>query len=191
MRRLAAAALTITLLLLSACAGRSGDDETALKVRAALAGADGCAYTMDVHADCDGRLYDFQLAYAAQGGGATVTVLAPELLAGVRASVDEDGTDLTFDGLELALEDGAAGAASPLLLPWLLHTCLQSAYIAYTAQDEGGTAVRYQYGYDETRLEVQVLLDRASLVPLNCEVFQDGQVILSAEISDFRLVEDT
>ena len=191
MRRLAAAVLTMILLLLCSCAAQEGDEQAALSLRSALAGAAGCEFTSAVHADCDGRRYDFSLHYTSTSEEDRITVLEPEEVAGVSATVDETGADLVFEDLVLDLGLGEEAITSPLMQPQLMCACIESAYIAYTADAGDGTAVRYYYGYGDDRLEVQVVLDRASLVPLTCEVIQDGKVILSAEITDFELIPNT
>ena len=191
MRRWLFAVLTIPLLLFAGCSRSNSDEQTALKLRGALQEAGGCRFVSEIHADCGGRLYAFTLEYASDETGAEVLVTAPETVAGVCARVTQDGTALEFEDLALELSMGDAALNTPLLLPHLLAECLRSAYIANTAETDAGTAVRYCYGYDSDRLEVEVVLDRAALVPLTCEVFWQGQVICSAEIRDFALADST
>ena len=189
MRRLLSAVLMMTLLLgLTGCGRQSADEKSALALRTAVTEAAGCRFQMNVNADCDSRLYTFDLSYEDDGTEKTVTVLSPDTVAGVRATVDENLL-LEFEDvvLDFGMPEGAL--TTPLLLPHLLAQCLKSAYIAYTSDSESGTAVRYYYGYEQDRLEVQVVIDRASLTPLTCEIFQNGQVILSAKISEFELID--
>ncbi len=191
MRRLLSAVLTIPLLLLAGCGGSNSDEQTALNLRAALQQAGGCRFVSEIHADCAGRLYDFSLEFSSDGETDTVTVLAPETIEGVSATVSEDGMHLVFEDVLLDFGMGESALSTPLLQPYLMTQCLISAYIAYTADTQNGTAVRYYYGYEEDRLEIEVVLDRASLTPKTCEIYQDGQVILSAEITDFELIKHT
>ena len=183
------AAVLMILLLLAGCSRSDAQEQTALALRTALQGASGCRFVSLVHAACDERLYDFTLDYES-GKDRRLTVTAPENIAGISATVSEPSGELQFDGVILSFGTEQA-AASPLMLPWLMETCMRSAYIAYTADSEQGTAIRYYYGYDDSRLEVEVVVDRTSLTPLTCEVFQDGRALMSAEISDFVLTSDT
>lgn len=186
MRRWLCAVLTIPLLLLCSCGKQPSEEQTALDLRAALSNADVCRMTALIHADCGGRLYDFALSCEA-GEEETVTVLAPEEIAGVCAKVTEDGTELCFEDVSLSLGLGEEALSTPLLLPHLLLECLRSAYIADTARTDEGAVVRYYHGYGDDRLELSVTLDRAALTPLRCELLLDGSVIVSAEITEFTL----
>ena len=187
MRRWLCAVLTMPLLLLAGCGKTTKEEQTALDLRTALQSADSCRFEAIGHADCNGRLYDFTLAYEKTPEEETVTVLEPEEIAKIRANVSPDGTELQFKNLILELGLGEQAISTPLLLPHLLYACMQGAYIADTACTPEGAMVRYYSGYGEDHLELQVLVDRASLTPCSCELFVDGAVILSAEISDFSI----
>lgn len=187
MRRLCSAVLTIILLFfLVGCSRQDENEKTALALRAAVAEASGCRMVLDVNANCDGRLYAFRLGYEDNGSERTIEVLSPDTIAGVRAGVN-DTLQLEFEEvvLDFGMPEGAL--TTPLLAPHLLAQCMKASYIAYTSDSEQGTAVRYYHGYEQARLEVQLIIDRASLRPLSCEIFQDGQVILSAAVTDFEL----
>lgn len=190
MRRWCSAVLTIILLLtVTGCSRQNADEKTALSLRTAMTEADGCRMEMLIHADCDGRIYSFGLSYEDNGTQKTIRVLEPETIAGVTAVVQGEGTRLEFADvvLDFGMPDGAL--TTPLLAPHLLAQCMKNAYIAYTADAQEGTAVRYYHGYEEERLELQVVIDRASLTPKTCEIFQDGRAILSVEISEFELID--
>ena len=190
LRRLVSAVLMMTLLLaLCGCSGQSADEKTALALRTALTEAAGCRMTLEVHADCDGRIYTFGLGYEDRAGEKRIEVLHPDTIAGVAARVDEAALQLEFEDvvLDFGMPEGAL--STPLMVPYLLDTCLKSAYIAYTSDSDAGTVVRYYHGYEDDRLDVQVVIDRASLTPKTCEVFWDGRVILSAEITEFELID--
>lgn len=187
MRRLLSAVLTIILLLaLGGCSRQNENEKTALSLRTAMTEASGCKMVLNVNADCGGRLYTFGLSYEDDGSEKTIEVLSPDTIAGVRAKV-RDNLQLEFEDvvLDFGMPEGAL--TTPLLAPYLLGQCMKGSYIAYTSDSEQGAAVRYYHGYEEDRLEVQVIIDRASLTPLSCEIFQDGQVLLSATVTEFKL----
>ncbi len=187
MRRVISAVLMMTLLLCAGCGRQNENESTALTLRTALTEATGCRMVLMVHADCDGRIYTFELEYCDMGEEKTIRVLSPQTIAGVSATVNEDGTRLIFEDvvLDFGMPEGAL--TSPLMAPYLLCESMKNAYIAYTSDTEAGTGVRYYHGYEDERLEVQLVIDRAALTPLTCEIFQGGKVILSAEISEFEL----
>ena len=78
MRRWLCAVLTMPLLLLAGCGKTTKEEQTALDLRTALQSADSCRFEAIGHADCNGRLYDFTLAYEKTPEEETVTVLEPE-----------------------------------------------------------------------------------------------------------------
>jgi len=190
LRRCISAVLTITLLLvLCACSRQNADEKTALSLRTAMTEAVGCRMVLDVSADCDGRLYTFRLNYEDNGAERKITVLHPDTIAGVCARVQEEALQLEFEDvvLDFGMPEGAL--STPLVTPYLLSQCLKTAYIAYTSDHELGAAVRYYHGFEDDRLEVQVIIDRASLTPKTCEVFWDGRAIVSAQITEFELID--
>lgn len=151
--------------------------------------ADGCCMVLAVNADCGDRIYTFDLAYEESEETHRILVQSPETIAGISAIVDQTDIQLVFEDVVLDLGMHSEAMDTPLIAPYLLSQCIKNDYIAYTSDSDQGVVVRYYHGYDEERLEVQVVIDRASLIPKTCEVFQDGQVVLSAKIVEFELID--
>lgn len=177
----------VLALALTGCAKTEGPTQRALDFRTALMEAGGCAFTADVTADVGGRVYQFTLDCAAAANGpTTLTVTAPDSIAGITAQVTDDGAALTFDGASLSLGTLADGTTAPLLLPWLLHNGWVGDYISAAGPDGDLERVTYLHGYGDEALTIDTWLDESG-VPVRCEVSCGGVRCLTAEISDFTM----
>lgn len=147
--------------------------------------AGGCSFTADVTADYGDRVYSFTLSSRTQDGQTRLEVLEPESIAGIAATVSEDGTELTFDGAELAFGQLANGFVSPVTVPWLLAQCWSGEYIAWAGADGDLERVTYLRGYNDEELTVDTWF--SGNTPTYAEVSYDGTRCLTVEILDFRL----
>lgn len=118
--RLCAPMTALCLLLLCSCGGAEELQQVQL-LRERYAAAAGCAGTAEVTADYGQRVYEFTLDFAAQGEELTLTLTAPEEVAGITARVSGEQTSLEYDGA--ILDTGALSpdglspvSAVPLLL---------------------------------------------------------------------------
>lgn len=182
-------ALFLAPILLTACAASKPDDhmQQALDLRTDLMEAGGCAFTAQVTADYGQRVYTFTLdcQYAPEEG-ASLSVTAPEAIAGIAATVSKDGAKVTFDGADLDFGQLANGYIAPMALPWLLGDCWTSAYIDSAGADGDFTRFTYLHGYNDAQLVLDTWLD-ADGIPVRSEVAWDGKRCLTVELSDFSL----
>ena len=181
-RKILSAVLMTTLCLLCACAGRGSDPvQTPLDFRAALLANDGCAFELEAVAETDGLCWPLTLACAldAEGCG-TVTVLAPESIAGITARLTEDGATLTYDDLALGLGLLSGTEQTPAAAPGLLARAWSKFWIASAgAEGEGLRAV-----FEEGGLRADTWFDGAGL-PLRAVLSLDGKAYFTAEIRNF------
>lgn len=179
--------LVLALSLTGCAADSGGPTQQALDFRTALMEAGGCAFTADLTADVGGRVYQFTLdCQAAVGGPATLTVTAPDTIAGITAQVDESGAQLTFDGTALSLGTLADGKTAPLLAAWLLPNAWTGDYIDCAGSDGDLERVTYLHGYGDEALTIDAWLDGDN-TPVRCEISHDGVRCLTAEISGFTM----
>lgn len=175
-------------MLLTGCAGTetAKPSQKALDFRTALMEAGGCSFTAGVTADYGARVYTFTLdcAYTV-GGGARLTVTAPETIAGIAAEVSADGAQLEFDGAVLDFGQMANGYVAPLAVPWLLGSCWSGAYISSAGSDGEWERVTCLQGYNEAELTLDTWLDSAG-TPVRAEVAWDGTRCLTVTLSDFQ-----
>lgn len=180
-RRLAA--FTAALLLLCGCGSGNDAMQQALDFRTNLLSASGCTFSCDVTADVGGAVYEFSMDCAYSDGQGSFTVTAPESIAGIGATVDDDGATLHFDDVALTLGEMAEGRLAPLGVPWLLGSAWQSDYISAAGTENGLCRVTILKGYDDDEITVDTYL--AEGVPVCAEASVGGKRVLTVEISDF------
>ena len=186
MRRFLLAVLMTPLLLLSACSGRGKDDamQAPMDFRTALLLHGGCSFTVQLRVDVQERLYDFSLAcHGADDGSTEITVLAPETIGGIRATIRGETGDLIYDDLSLEfglLEDTML---APIELPAVLVACWESAYIESAGSDEGLLHVCYDGDYFGTPLRLDTWFEGG--VPVRAELSLQGKVAAVMKLTDF------
>ncbi|CUQ28279.1 Uncharacterised protein [Flavonifractor plautii] len=102
-------------LSLSACGGAEGGnraEQLALDIRGEYLEMGGCTASLELTADYGQRVYTYGIGlnYASEGE-TTLTITAPENIAGVTARILEGETALEYDGMRV--ETGPAGSRSP------------------------------------------------------------------------------
>lgn len=124
-------------------------------------------------------------------GKSTVEVLAPETAAGVIAGVD--GTDLTLTYGDVCLSAGAAdgGGLSPALCLPCLMDALREGWLLEENREElnGVPCLRLavdQTGEDGVKRVFTCWLREDGGTPVRGEIAADGEIILTAEFTDFQ-----
>lgn len=179
--------LTVCLcLLLGACTGEESAVSPAIEFRAGLVQAGGCTFQAEVEADFGENVERFTLECdAAAGGAVDLTVLSPETLAGITATVSEAGGKITYDGMAMDFGLLANGNVIPAAAPALAVRCWTSEYIASVGEEEGLCRVTYEKDYDEKKLIVDTWYENG--IPICAEVCYNNQRILKMTISEFSL----
>lgn len=185
MRRWLLPALMITLLL-TGCGG-SKPERKLEDMRKTLAAAQEVTLTAEVTALLRDEEFSCTLACTAAPECVTVEVLAPETIAGIRATVGADGTRIEYEDVALGLGGWAPDAAPVTALPLLL-TALRtgSTLRAWTEWEEERTLfVREYYVTDDTTL--CVWFDAKTSLPVHAEFSgsSGGRTLLRCEITDF------
>ncbi len=178
----------IILLALVGCSGKPREPmQKALELRTALLGAGGCEFTAKIGADFGDRVYSFTVScdYSA-GENAVVTVLEPDEIAGITATVSNTGTGVDFDGVALDFGVLAGGNTSAVEAPWLLGTCWSNAYISSAGSDGQTYRITYLDGYGDGELTVDTWLDSLGN-PIRGEIACNGVRCLEVDISQFQL----
>lgn len=183
MRRWFLPALMITLLL-TGCADAVPERKLEEQWEA-LAAAQEITVLADVSALLGNERFDCTLFCSTSEDRFTVEVRAPETIAGIRATVDADGTRIEYADVSLGV-GGAAETPSPLAALPLLLTALRggSALRRWTERETKRTLlVREYYVTDDTTLTVWT--DGDSLEPVHAEFTCGGAVTIRCEIREF------
>lgn len=175
----------MVLLCLSGCGKSEGPTQKALDFRTALMQEEGCSFTADITADYGDKLYVFSVSAECSGDETKITVLSPDSIAGIVATVSADGAKLSFEDTCLDFGKLANGYVSPVSAPWLLHRCWIGEYIAYAGADGDLERITYLKGYNKQEVTLDTWLS-ADGVPVHAEVLYDGVRCLTIEIKDFQ-----
>lgn len=185
MRRIFFGTLLCLLLCLSACGGEENAVSPAIEFRAALVQANGCSFQAEIEADFGDYTQRFTVVCeTATDGTAKLTLLAPETIAGITATVSDIGGKITYDGMAAEFGLLANGEVAPAAAPALAAQCWTSEYIDSAGYEEGLCRVTYEKGFDEKKLIVDTWFENE--VPIYAEMCYNNQRILRLTISDFH-----
>jgi len=180
-------------LLLGSCGGRQGKEETSL--RQAYLDMSGCemeaAVTCGVGTE-DVLVFSLRCEYV-PGGESTVEILAPEETAGIRAVVSGDTVSVVYEDLCLPAGTMSRAKISPAAcLPWLMDALRDGWLLEHSRENiEGVPCVRLclDESVDSVQAEAAVWLREADGIPVRGEVCVGGEIILTAEFTDFRFCD--
>ncbi len=195
MRKALSCVLMMTLLL-AACGG-SGEssespEELAARIRAEYLSLTGWTAEMEIHADYGERVYDFTLDAAWEKDGETVlTVVEPELIAGIVARVGKDEAYLEYDGISLSTGPLTGDGLDPLeAVPFLMEQIAQGYMAQCSFETEGEARVlkvccREPEAGEGAGRECALYFDPDSHDLLRAELSWDGFTALTVTLTDF------
>ena len=190
MRKATLFALMLTLLL-TACGGEEERDP-ASELQAAYAGLAAATLEADItcHYDDETRTYTMLCDYTP--GSSTVTVLAPEDLAGISATVAEGELTLSYEDVSLDAGSYSAAAISPVAaLPKLMEAAA-AGYVSQQSVEELGerSCLRLSCDLDGEEGDLYTTwFDQETLLPLYSEISVDGVVVYQVAWSRFEVRE--
>ncbi len=167
-------------LLLSACGDRAAQSRYEAFADA-LSSAESLAFTAEVRCEYPERSQRFTLRYEKEAGVQRVTVLAPQLIEGVSATLGEDGAALCYEGVTLDTPPLDPYGLTPMNALPKLVSALATA-LPDTHWEEDGCAV-YRLVPDD-HLAVTVWFTEG-MKPLAAELASDGNVGVFCELSDW------
>lgn len=182
MRRFFLPVLLCFCLLLSAC-GANAVESRYKAFSQELAERDTLSFTAALRAEYEDRAASFTLRYDRNAAGCTVTVLEPEIVAGIKARLDEGGSRLEYEGLIIDTGDlGSYGLTPMSALPTLVEA-MKSGHLE-SFWEEGGLAVM-QLILDD-HLSAQVSFQQETMIPVHAELVSDGKVTVVCEIENWK-----
>lgn len=187
----------IPVLLLAGCSGGVDEaEQAALDVRACYLAAAGCTAELDITADYGQRVFSCVLAMEHTAGEETVlTVIEPELIAGITARLKDGESTLEYDGVYL--ETGALSAAglSPIdcipylwqeiregyIASWGLETLGEQACVRFSTADPNAAPGEGQ--------ETTLWFVREDFALCRGEISVDGRMVLACDVKNFTWKE--
>ena len=177
------AVLMMTLCLLCACGGKEKDPlQVPMDFRTELLARGGCAFELAARSEAGDRLWELELACALDPEGrGTVTVLAPESIAGISAVLEDGKNSLRYGELSLGLGTLPGTELAPAAAPGALVRAWARDWIASAGPEEDGLLVCYGEGPNTVRTRFD-----SGGVPLRAELLTDGRARFTAEIRNFE-----
>ena len=186
-------AVPLIALLLTGCGGKGTQaDDLALVIRGEYLEMAGCTASLEVHADYGSRVCDYAMDAAwTEEGGLTLTLTAPEEVAGVTGRVLAGETALEFDGMYVETGPLDEAGLSPMDAFPALLAAVREGYVAQSTLEEGEAeqvlhlTVRDPEGTPGEGREIQLWLSAASGALLRGEISRDGVTVLTCEVTGF------
>lgn len=175
--------MMILICLLCACANRFNTPlQAPMDFRGRLLAEGGCAFELEARVEAGGQLWQLSLACELDAAGdGTVTVLAPESIAGIRARSEGGAGSLVYDGVCLGLGTLPGTELAPAGAPGRLVRAWAQDWIASAGPDAGCLLACYEDG----SLTIDTWFDGEN-VPVRAQLAVDGQTRFSAEIRNFQ-----
>ena len=178
------------MLLLTACGGEEKD--LAAELQGQYASVEAATMEADIacHYDDEVRIYTLQCAYTPTGS--TVTVLSPEELSGISATVEAGTLTLSYEDISLDAGRYSAAAISPVAaLPKLMEAAAWG-YPAEQSEETVGERPCIRLGCDlsdEPGTVYTTWFDKETLLPLKSEIAVDGVLVFEVTWSRFEITE--
>jgi hypothetical protein len=177
-----------TLLMLASC-GKSGADDCSA-VQARWSAAESCAMTADV--ECLGdeaQKYELSCEWK-NGGESSVTVEAPDELAGITARFDGEDMSLVFDGAALAAGKIGSGELSPASCLPRLADAVCGGYMLEKSREKRNGEETLRIVFDTTgkngeKVDCTVWF-RDDATPVAAEISEGGSMIFKGEFTAFE-----
>lgn len=178
------------MLLLTACGGEEIDPVTELQRQ--YAAVEKALVEADIVCHYDDEIREYTLLCAYSPGKSTVTVLAPENLSGISATVEGGTLTLSYDDISLDAGSYSAASVSPVVaLPKLLEAAAWG-YPAEQSEESVGERACIRLGCDlsdEPGTVYVTWFDKETLLPLKSEITADGVLVYEIAWSRFEVTE--
>lgn len=183
-------------LLLSGCTGGSEDLDLVQSLREEYSALTECAGTAEITADYGQRVYDYTVEFSLQGEELTLTITAPEEVAGITAHVSGEETALSFDGVMLETGPLTEDGLSPVsALPFLLR-CVSQGFSDSCGWEEDGEAAVFRVDYrdpeaePDTGTQASVWFDQEEGALLRGELYSDGHRVILCRLTEFSMAAE-
>lgn len=171
----------LSLLLLSSCAD-TGESEF-LKFTESVSSAENISFTADVRAQYSDSTAEFTLAYEKSGDEATVQVVKPELISGIKANVKGNDISLEYDGAMLDIGTLPDAELSPMSSLPLIVGAIRSGQLEISWTEDELIAARLVPADDY----VVTLWINSALEPVTAEISYKEKTTVFVDISDWTI----
>ncbi len=175
----------ILLLLLTGCGAERASAQTAVSFRTSLNEAAGCSFQAEVTADYGDHIREYTLECSCTPAETGFTVVAPEQIAGITATVTGEDAAVSYEGTILAVEEFSTRRISPMAAPCILERAWREGYVQATGMDGDLEQVEYRLGYGSAELTVMTVFSQG--IPRRGEISDGKNNLITCNISEFTL----
>ena len=179
------------MLLLTAC-GVGGEKDVAASLQQQYAAVSAATLEAGVtcHYEGEERTYTLLCAYTPEKSN--ITVLSPENLAGISATLEGDTLTLSYDDISLDAGSYSAASISPVAALPKLMAAAATGYLTEqseeTVSDRPCLRLAFDLSEDEETLYT-TWFDQETLLPLQSEISADGAVVFEVSWKRFEITE--
>lgn len=179
------------MLLLTACGG-GGEKDVAASLQQQYAAVSAATLEADVtcHYEGEERTYTLLCAYTPEKSN--ITVLSPENLAGISATLEGETLTLSYDDISLDAGSYSAASISPVAALPKLMAAAATGYLTEqseeTVSDRPCLRLAFDLSEDEETLYT-TWFDQETLLPLQSEISADGAVVFEVSWKRFEITE--
>ncbi|MBR3077832.1 MAG: hypothetical protein IKQ54_11140 [Oscillospiraceae bacterium] len=180
---LMAVPMMLMLCLLCACGGKANDPlQAPMDFRGTLLAKGGCAFELEALAETGDQLWPLTLACELDADGdGSVTILAPESIAGIRAELRDGAGSLRYENVCLGLGTLPGTELAPASAPGRLVRAWARDWLASAGAEDGALLACYE----EEPILVRTWFDGEG-IPVRAELAVEGVVRFTAEIRNFE-----
>lgn len=174
--------LLMLCIVLTGCQRRDIESEFA-SFSEELSQRDTLSFTANIRAEYENKTARFTLGYEENAEGGTVTVLAPELIKGIKARVSPGSTSLEYD--TVVLDTGALDnfGLSPLSSLPLMVQAMKNAHLDSFWEEDDLLVLQLE---PDDGVKCTVWFAQGSMLPLRAEIASGERVTVFIEISDWN-----
>lgn len=179
------------MLLLTACGG-GGEKDVAASLQQQYAAVSAATLEADVtcHYEGEERTYTLLCAYTPEKSN--ITLLSPENLAGISATLEGETLTLSYDDISLDAGSYSAASISPVAALPKLMAAAATGYLTEqseeTVSDRPCLRLAFDLSEDEETLYT-TWFDQETLLPLQSEISADGAVVFEVSWKRFEITE--
>ena len=177
------------MLLLTACGGgEEKDPGTVLQQQYAAVAEATMEADVTCHYEGEERTYTLLCAYTPEKS--TITVMAPDNLAGISATLEGEELTLSYDDISLDAGSYSAAAISPVAALPKLMAAASAGYLTEQSEETVGERSCLRLAFDlseEEGTRYTTWFDQETLLPLQSEISVDGAVVFEVAWSRFEV----
>ena len=184
--RVIAPVLMMIALLLGGCGEAQRLENSFENAREGWLGAESLSFTAELSAELEDSVFSCTLQCSRRGDETLVEVLAPEMIAGIKARLRNGETQLEYDGLILAVGDPTQGEISPLAaMPLIMSSLLEGHVTMLWSEQEGERELTAAEIYVDEESSLRLWFEKENFALTHGELVSEGKAVVKCRITDF------